>query len=194
MLPMTTSAFDLDRFVSDCLEALNCDPPQKAVREVLMRALANGGVSETMGKLKRAEVQKIHHGPELTILNIIWPPGFTFMPHDHRMWGLIGIYSGREDNVFWRRIEDEKGSRIEAAGAHAMMEGDCWLLGADIIHSVTNPIPRFTGAIQIYGGDFFNVLRSQWNPETLREERYDFEHGIGLFEEANRRWGVTGAK
>ena len=28
--------------------------------------------------------------------------------------------------------------------------------GADIIHSVTNPIPRLTGAIHVYGGDFFD--------------------------------------
>ena len=191
---MSASAFDLDRFVSDCLEALHDDPPQKAVREVVMRALRNGGVAETMDKLERAEIWKIHQGPELTIINGVWPPNFTFMPHDHRMWNLSGLYSGREDHVFWRRIEDEKGGRIEAAGAHALMEGDCWPLGSDIIHSVTNPIARFTGAIQIYGGDFLGAPRSQWNPETLCEEPYDVENAIALFEEAKRRWGAPQAR
>ena len=42
-------------------------------------------------------------------------------------------------------------------------------LGQDIIHSVTNPIPRLTGAIHVYGGDFFAIERSEWDPETLAE-------------------------
>ena len=26
------------------------------------------------------------------------------MPHNHEMWAVIGVYTGREDNIFWRRI------------------------------------------------------------------------------------------
>jgi len=26
----------------------------------------------------------------------------TIMPDNHRMWAVIGIYTGREDNIFWR--------------------------------------------------------------------------------------------
>ena len=29
----------------------------------------------------------------------------VFKPHDHRMWAVIGIYSGREENTFFRRAE-----------------------------------------------------------------------------------------
>ena len=42
-------------------------------------------------------------------------------------------------------------------------------LGRDAIHSVTNPIRRLTGAIHIYGGDFFKPGRSEWDAESLRE-------------------------
>ena len=35
-------------------------------------------------------------------------------------------------------------------------------LGSDIIHSVINPIDKLTGAIHIYGGDFFAAERSEW--------------------------------
>jgi hypothetical protein len=28
----------------------------------------------------------------------------TVMPHNHNMWAIIGIYTGREDNILWRRI------------------------------------------------------------------------------------------
>jgi hypothetical protein len=51
---------------------------------------------------------------------------------------------------------------------------------------VTNPIPRFTGAIHVYGGDFFRSgRRSEWDPETLLEEPWDVERAVRRFEEAN---------
>ena len=58
-------------------------------------------------------------------------------------------------------------------------------LGHNIIHSVTNPIPRLTGAIHVYGGDFFNVERSEWDPESLLEQPYDTKRTMQRFEEAN---------
>jgi hypothetical protein len=47
---------------------------------------------------------------------------------------------------------------------------------------VTNPLNRLTGAIHIYGGDFFAASRSKWDPETLLEGRYDLEKNMRLFE------------
>ena len=60
-------------------------------------------------------------------------------------------------------------------------------LGRDVIHSVTNPVSRLTGAIHVYGGDFFQTPRSEWDPESLREGAYDVDKNMGLFEESNRR-------
>jgi predicted metal-dependent enzyme (double-stranded beta helix superfamily) len=54
-----------------------------------------------------------------------------------------------------------------------------------VIHSVTNPLARFTGALHVYGGDFFAAERSEWDPETLAEQRYDVARALRLFEEAN---------
>ena len=106
----------------------------------------------------------------------------TISPHDHQMWAVIGIYTGREDNIFWRRLP---GGKVEAAGARALCEKDAEPLGHNIIHSVTNPIARLTGAIHVYGGDFFAAERSEWDPETLLEERFDVERAMRQFEEAN---------
>ena len=35
-------------------------------------------------------------------------------------------------------------------------------LGEAVIHSVTNPLEQITGAIHVYGGDFFATPRSEW--------------------------------
>jgi predicted metal-dependent enzyme (double-stranded beta helix superfamily) len=101
------------------------------------------------------------------------------------MWAVIGIYTGREDNIFWRRSRGAPGARIEAAAAKALSERETTPLGRDIIHSVVNPIKRLTGAIHVYGGDFFAVQRSEWDPEHLAERPYDVERALALFEESN---------
>jgi predicted metal-dependent enzyme (double-stranded beta helix superfamily) len=177
--------FVLENFVTECRAALAADPSHKLVREVVARAVSDPvAVLKSLGEPRRAEIQKLHHASDLTILNVIWAPMMTVMPHNHQMWAVIGIYSGREDNIFWRRLPDGKG-RIEAAGARSLCVGDAEPLGHNIIHSVTNPIPRLTGAIHVYGGDFFAAERSEWDAETLMEGRYDAERTMRRFEEAN---------
>ena len=116
--------FDLQQFTADCRAALKADSSHKSVREVVARAVSDpANVLKGLGEPKRAEIQKLYHAPDLTILNVIWAPMMTVMPHNHNMWAVIGIYSGREDNVFWRRLPDGQG-RIEAAGARALCVGD----------------------------------------------------------------------
>src|SRR6266568_1359624 len=179
--------FDLQQFVADCRLALAEDQSHKSVREVVARAVSDpSSVLKGLGEPRRAEVQKLYQSEDLTILNVIWGPRMTVMPHNHEMWAVIGIYTGREDNILWRRLAGEANGRIEAAGAKALSERDTIPLGHDIIHSVTNPIGRLTGAIHVYGGDFFGVPRKEWDPERLTEQPYDVQKTLQLFEESNR--------
>jgi predicted metal-dependent enzyme (double-stranded beta helix superfamily) len=179
--------FDLDRFIADCRDAVAVDPTHKLAREVVARAVADpGGVLCGLGAPHRAGVTPLHRSPELTILNVVWGPRMTILPHNHLMWAVIGVYTGREDNIFWRRLPDDAAGRIEAAGAKSLGPGDAEPLGRDIVHSVTNPVARLTGAIHVYGGDFYAARRSEWDPEALAERRYDLEGNMRLFEDANR--------
>jgi len=178
--------FDLDRFIADCHAALRADPSHKAVREVVARVVAEpAAVLAGLGEPRRAGVEKLHHAPDLTILNVVWGPRMTIRPHNHLMWAVIGVYTGREDNIFWRRLPDDAGGGIEAAGAKSLGERAAEPLGRDIIHAVTNPLSRLTGAIHVYGGDFFAVTRSEWDPETLCEQAYDLQGAMRIFEESN---------
>ena len=175
---------DLDRFVADCLAANGDKDPQAAVREVLARAVATPrAVLAALGEPEKAGMTTLHRSKTLTIFSATWTPQMNLMPHNHLMWALIGIYTGREDNIMWRKTP----GRIEAFGARALFEGDVAVLPADVIHSVTNPLTRFTGGIHIYGGDFFETPRSQWNPETLHEEASDGAVIREMFERENAR-------
>ena len=180
--------FDVDQFVADCRDAQAQDASHKAVREVVARAMSNpGAVLKGLGEPKLPEIRKLFHSDNLTVINVIWAPMMTVMPHNHRMWAVIGIYSGREDNIFWRRVPGTP-NKVEAAGARALCEKDAEPLGRDIIHSVTNPIDRLTGAIHVYGGDFFGTERSEWDSLTLLEHRSDGEQARRMFEEASARF------
>jgi predicted metal-dependent enzyme (double-stranded beta helix superfamily) len=178
--------FDADRFIADCRRAgaANGSP---GVLEVVAGAVATpAAVIKAVGEPRRAGVQVLHRSDALTVLNLVWGPRMCQLPHNHGMWAVIGIYTGREDNIFWRRPAGVPGGRIEAAGARALSDREAVPLGHDIIHSVINPIKRLTGAIHVYGGDFFAVPRSEWDPEHLVEQRYDVEKTLALFEESNR--------
>ncbi len=176
--------FDLDRFIADCEAAVAANPDHTAVRDVTAAAVADpAAVLARLGEPTRAGIYPLHRSKTLTIINLVWGPSMSIMPHDHRMWAVIGIYTGREDNIFWRRRPD---GRVEAAGARSCEVRDAIPLGRDIIHSVLNPIPRLTGAIHVYGGDFFKQERSEWDAEALTERPYDTVKARQLFEDSNR--------
>ncbi|MEW6272392.1 MAG: hypothetical protein AB1689_24175 [Thermodesulfobacteriota bacterium] len=176
---------DVERFVEDATQARADGDGQRAVEEVLRRAVSEpGAVVAALGEPAEAGIQPIFHSATLTILNVVWAPLMLLLPHEHAMWASIGVYTGREDNIVWRR----RGQTIEAGGAAALSARKVFGLPDDAIHSVTNPIARLTGAIHVYGGDFFGTPRSEWDPETLRERPFDLEAARRTFREASARF------
>src|SRR5208337_1590850 len=174
--------FDKEQFISDCRAALIGDRTSRNVREVMKGAIADSSaVIRGLGEPKKGGLDVLHRSNELTILNVLWPAGMIVMPHNHALWAVIGVYSGREDNILWRRLPDDANGRIEAAGARTLASGDTLAFGADVIHSVVNPLGRITGAIHVYGGDFFAVNRNGWDPESLHEKPYDMEKVLRMF-------------
>ncbi|MEM7225448.1 MAG: hypothetical protein AAF495_20900 [Pseudomonadota bacterium] len=183
--------FQKDQFLEDCRRAVS--EGQKAVREVVLEAVADpAGITRDLGEPSQAGVTPLYQAEDLTVINFVWAPYMTLLPHNHNMFAVIGIYNGREDNMFWRRIDDGSGRSptIEAAGADSMGTGQVATLGRDIIHSVANPITKLTSAIHVYGGDFFNppTPRSQWDHETLVEQPWDMDHTRAVFREADARF------
>jgi predicted metal-dependent enzyme (double-stranded beta helix superfamily) len=184
-----TNIFDLDGFANDCRSARSDARPQLAVKDVLTRALGGSGAAAIADTLRPTEggISLLHHAPDLTILHVVWAPGMRIFPHDHRMWAVIGIYAGREDNAFYRRTAPTART-LEASGGKQLDEGDVVVLGDDTIHGVTNPLDRLTGAIHVYGGDFVTQARSQWGPGEQLEQPYDLDVVQEMFADANRAW------
>ena len=174
--------FDTDTFIGACVEANAEAQPRLTIKEVLAEAMADPASVARALPPNRAEIFRLHVSPELTILKVVWAPHMAFGPHDHRLWAAIGVYSGGEDNSFFRR----DGDSLVAAGGKSLRSGDTVLLGEDAIHAVTNSTSEFAGAIHIYGGDFFSTPRSEWRGEPYREQPYDVDYVLNYFDQANR--------
>src|SRR4051812_43527609 len=130
--------FDLDSFVATCHEALREPDARRAVREVLVQTLENRApVAAALGR-DAGGLEVLHSSADLTVINVIWAPKMSIYPHDHRMWAVIGIYGGAEDNTLYRRGPE----RLQAAGGRELRDGDVFTLGPEAIHAVSNPSTR----------------------------------------------------
>jgi predicted metal-dependent enzyme (double-stranded beta helix superfamily) len=176
--------FAIDELIGDCQAAIQEAQPALAVRDVLKRVLDRPGDVAAAFDATEGGLNMLHVSPELTVLHATWAPGMRLFPHNHKMWAVIGIYGGQEDNTFYRRA----GHSLVESGGKALTERDVVVLGDDTIHAVENPLGRLTGAIHVYGGDFVNEPRSQWPPEAYAEEPWDMATVNAQFAAANAAW------
>jgi predicted metal-dependent enzyme (double-stranded beta helix superfamily) len=178
-------ALAVEDIVARCQSALGEHTPTLAVRDVLDELVIDrAGLEQAIGPIERGGITTLYNAGDLTILHVAWTPGMALNPHDHRMWAVIGMYGGQEDNAFFRRVP----GGLEPAGGQELPAGDVLVLGHDVIHSVANSRRDFAVALHVYGGDFFSVERSEWDFETYQERPRDLERTRRLFEEANARW------
>jgi predicted metal-dependent enzyme (double-stranded beta helix superfamily) len=176
--------FDVDGFLAECRMALAETDRMAAVREILDRVATDpSGVGAALGAPARGGIDRLHHAPDLTVLNVVWTPGMTMAPHDHKMPAGLVVYGGREENAYFRRA----GDHIDAAGGRTLGEGDVLLLGPDAIHSVTSHPDRYTGAIHVYLGDFFDRDREVWRADDGRPE-LDPPEVDEVFARAEQTW------
>ena len=179
----------VEDIVARCQGALGERAPVLAVRDVVEELVADrSGLERALGPVARGGITSLHHAPDLTVLHVAWTPGIALYPHDHRMWAVIGMYGGQEDNAFYRRIP----GGLEATGGRELPQGEVLLLGDDVIHSVANSRRDFAVALHVYGGDFFAVERSEWDFDTYEERPRDLERTQRIFDEANARWSDEG--
>ena len=170
--------FDRNRFISDCRKA--AEEGVNAVREIVKETVSDwkhGGSADE--ELTRPGITTLYRSSGLTIIHYAWPPFASLLPHNHNMFAVIGVYSGREENIFWQKTA----AAIKAAGAESLGPGDVTVLGKDVIHSVFNPIDKTAGALHVYGGDIFTpeTPRSEWDHETLTERPWNGDGILSIF-------------
>lgn len=182
--------FELERFVDECKQAAVSEHAHKTITEIVTRYIEQpNDVMSALGEPDRAGVNKIFQADNLTILNLVWGPDMYLQPHNHEMEAVIGIYTGVEENYFFKRTDE--GLRQHGNRPVILERGKVAPLSHDTIHAVKNPLGKLTGALHVYTGDFFETPRSEWDADTLEERAYSVENTMRAFEESNKKLDVA---
>lgn len=166
--------FDFSRFAEACQTSLKMPDPADAVRKIMSDAMTvptsieSALGTEELNEGDSAKYVFLHQSPALTILKVVMPGNLLSPPHNHLIWAVIGIYKGRENNIFYRR----EGDRIVETGRRDLVAPEVMMLTPDVIHGISNPIAHQSYALHVYGGSLANPARSLWNPFTLKEEPF----------------------
>jgi predicted metal-dependent enzyme (double-stranded beta helix superfamily) len=164
--------FDLQEFIVSCKQFVEAPDGARRVLD-LMRSVV-GDAEGIKSVVRGASGQTIRdlslfRSSELFVFNATVYPHLKSPPHDHRMWAVIGIYEGQENNTFYRRA----GKGLEEINRREIRAGEAILLGPEVIHAIENPFGASTLGLHVYGGDLFAAKRSMWHPRTGEELPYD---------------------
>ncbi len=176
-------SFDLDGFTDACVRAEGAPEVVELTRAALAR---RSELLAAIGPIEEHTMRTLHASPDRTVQILGWAPGMRAPAHEHRMWSVIGVAAGCEQNGYWER----RGEGIERSGGVAIEAGMVLAMDEQVIHDVANAREEFTIAIHVYGGDIRGAARSAWNPMTMREEPFDtpfVERLMGRFNELQRR-------
>jgi predicted metal-dependent enzyme (double-stranded beta helix superfamily) len=161
---------DQSAFVAACRAALRSDPLLPALGAVVQAAVRDPAqLQELIPAQPVLRVSVWTDEPGLCVAVLISPPGFTFPPHEHLMPSVVGVFSGVEENIYYRR----SGRGLVEIGRRRVDAGQAVAHDEDVIHSISNGSHDALGAIHVYAGDFFRKPRSEWSTDLSGEHPYD---------------------
>ena len=151
----------IQELVATCRDAVATETdPVNAVMAALDAFLHQRNLEQQLGMADRSTYEALYRGDDLLVLHGVVPPTPSPVdPHDHRMWAVIGVYHGQEDNQLFARTG---GAALEPNERFSLMPGDVRPLAASTIHSVHAAGGEYLGAVHVYGGDLFGTPRSTW--------------------------------
>ena len=109
----------------------------------------------------------------LTLFSLVVPSGAQTPVHDHLAWGLVGLYSGTQDEDIYA----ERGAGIELVESRALAPGDFYALipPTDDIHRVRTTSPQTSVSIHLLTNDTGCVWRHAYDAGS--GERTAFRSG-----------------
>ncbi|MFV9506882.1 MAG: hypothetical protein AB4911_20210 [Oscillochloridaceae bacterium umkhey_bin13] len=118
---------------------------------------------------------------DLSLFALVVPSGSATPVHDHLAWGLVGLYTGEQDERVYRRLHPANGhdhgdhAELELTQQNHLRPGDFYLLmpPEGDIHSVATISREPSVSIHLLGNDTGCVWRHAYDPEagTVRDFR-----------------------
>lgn len=174
--------FEPHQFVAQCQAALLSADPKAAVERIMRETIADPEALIAATDSDGDAIVSFCLSDELTALQVSTAPHIKSPIHNHLTWVVIGMYDGAEHNYFYRR----KGNGIELAEERTLRAGDVYVMDENAIHAIVNPLAKPNGALHVYGANLKTQPgRSYWDPDSGKEEPYDFEKLIAFSAEEN---------
>ena len=172
--------FDPDAFAAACRRASFDNDPVAAVTEVVRATVVDGAaIDAALGVENASYPSALYDSDELTVQRITWWPGYRSLPHEHRMWAVVGVYDGVEVN----RVFARTAAGLEPRATHDVGAGQVISLDESAVHSVENPLRARTAGLHVYGGPILTKERSAWAPDGREQpfsEHARFERAMFL--------------
>ena len=100
----------------------------------------------------------------LSLFSLVVPSGAQTPVHDHLAWGLVGLYSGTQDEDIYA----ERGDGIELVESRTLAPGDFYALipPTDDIHRVRTTSPQTSVSIHLLTNDTGCVWRHAYDAKS----------------------------
>ncbi len=172
-------AFSYSDFVKDARAAATSEHPTKAVRALLEETIKNPELAaEKFRGGGEVEVQ-LFEDDTVSIWSCCFRPEFVMPPHEHKMDVHIGVVSGGEKNIMFRR----EGGSLKHVSTKVVNPGEVLSLGADGIHAVTADGGKPSHALHVYLGPLMQVKRDLFDWQSGEPVDFTMEN----FEAMKRR-------
>ena len=151
----------VEELIEGCRDGVTTQDPVTAVMAVLGAFLHQPHLEHELGTADRSTYHALYRGNDVLVLHGVVPPTPKPVdPHDHRMWAVVGVYHGQEDNQLFARTGK---AALEPTERFSLRAGELQPLDASTIHSVQASGGGYLGAVHVYGGDLFGTPRSTWH-------------------------------
>lgn len=116
----------------------------------------------------------LHADPQerWSVVSFVWGPGQKTPIHDHRVWGLVGVYQGAETSTGYERLAS---GALHEIGVERLERGDLTAVSPTIgdIHRVANAYSdRVSISVHVYGGNIGAVARAVYDETTGAEKPF----------------------
>jgi predicted metal-dependent enzyme (double-stranded beta helix superfamily) len=114
---------------------------------------------------------------DLSLSSLVLPAGATTPVHDHLAWGLVGLYSGEQDEWVYRRLDtggDEGTADLVEVERRHLHPGDFYELlpPEGDIHRVQASDTGPSVSLHLLGNDIGCVWRHRFEPELKRVQLF----------------------
>jgi predicted metal-dependent enzyme (double-stranded beta helix superfamily) len=184
----------LDSFIAEVQRRVDQEPDRaqtvKLLRPAFARLLSDqswlpgsftqsdpsGGMGEGVGNyLIYRSAQR-----DLSLMSLVLPPGVSTPVHDHLAWGLVGLYSGEQEEWVYRRLDtsgEEGAADLVETEQRRLRPGDFYdlLPPEGDIHRVRTLGSEPSVSLHLLGSDIGCTWRHRYEPHEHRV--YPFRSG-----------------